>query len=125
MMINEPHSAFLTALGFATRQFTIHGTVFYGYLNVIGKKALPLREFSEETRELNIWTAFQPFHSEGEIVAKISIPPPHLEKAEGYDGPGALADLIAGGMPTPPWVEHNIGIYARPEDYSNVLDPIL
>jgi hypothetical protein len=46
--------------------------VFYGYFNVLGRKALPLREFSEETRELNIWHAFQPFHPEGEIVAKIT-----------------------------------------------------
>jgi hypothetical protein len=125
LMINEPHSAFVTAVGFATRQFTTRGVVFYGYVNVIGKKALPLQEFSEETRELNIWTAFQPYHWEGEIVAKISIPPPHLEKAECYDGPRVLADLNALRNPSPLWVEHNTGVYARPEKYSNVREPIL
>ena len=117
---NLTFSAFLTALSFATAQFSTYGVVYYGYVNILGRQAIALREFAEETRDLHQWTAYQPYHSEGEVVAKISIPSPHLEKAEGYDGPVALAQLIAGSIPIPTWVENNHTHYVAPETISNV-----
>ncbi len=121
---NLRRPAFLIALQFATRNFTTTGVVFYAYLNVLGRKALPLQEFSEETRELNIWHAFQQYHPEGEVVAKISIPPPHLEKAVAYDGPAALIDIETVGVATPLWTEYNFERYVTPDTVSNLREPI-
>jgi hypothetical protein len=119
---NWVHSAFLTALAFATDNFRTDGVVFYGYVNVLGKKSVVMQEFAEETRELHTWTEFQPYHPEGEIVAKIKIPSPHLQRAEGYNGPSARARLNAHEMPTPTWVERNTYHYIPPDELSNVRD---
>jgi hypothetical protein len=122
--VNYVHGAFMTALRFATDNFRKTGAIFYGYVLVLGKKALPHQEFAEETRDLNLFHAYQPFHPEGEIVAKISIPVPRLEKAEGYDGPAALSDWSARRWPRPMWTVLNPR-YARVEDFSNVREVIL
>ncbi|MHB1082745.1 MAG: hypothetical protein ACYC67_25350 [Prosthecobacter sp.] len=123
--VNTRFSAFLTALSFATQGYTTRGVIFYGYLNVLGRKSVAMREFAEETRELNIWTDFQPYHSEGEVVAKISIPPTHLEKAECYDGPAALSDLQNLRVPVPQWTLANTARYVPPESICNVRDALL
>ena len=81
---------FVTALRFATRDFTIPGHVFYAYVFTLGRQSIDLREFAEEVRELNIYKNFLPFHPEGEITAKIEIAVPQIEKWEEYDGPAAL-----------------------------------
>jgi hypothetical protein len=122
---NWQFSAFLTALAFATDSFRQQGAIFYGYVNVLGKKSVVMDEFAEETRELNIWTEFQPYHPEGEIVAKIQIPSPHLEKVEGYDGPSARARLNAHKLPVPLWIEQNTSHYVPPEELSNVREVLL
>jgi hypothetical protein len=120
--LNWQLSALITAIAFATENFSAKGVVFFAYVNVLGKKSIAMREFAEETRELNIWTDFQPYHPEGEIVAKISIPPPHLEKAQGYDGPRARADFNAHRKPAPLWTEYNTTHYVPPELLSNVRE---
>jgi hypothetical protein len=117
-------SAFLTALFFATNDFATDGVIFYAYVNTLGRKSVAMREFAEETRELNLWTSFQPYHPEGEIVAKIHIPPPHLERAEGYSGQKALDDLRHGRWPAPSWTENNPG-YVQPESLSNIREVLL
>jgi hypothetical protein len=122
--MNYVHGAFMTALRFATDNFRKTGAIFYGYVMVLGKKALPHEEFAEETRELNLFHAYQPFHPEGEIVAKISIPVPRLEKAEGYGGPAARLDWRDGRWPQPSWVLPNPR-YAPVEEFSNVREAIL
>jgi hypothetical protein len=48
---------FLTAVIFATDWFSRPGHVFYGYVYVLGKQSVPLQEFAEEIRELNIYTS--------------------------------------------------------------------
>ncbi len=88
--------AFMTALRFATRNFTCSGYIYYGYVYTLGKKSVELQEFSEEVRELNVFHAFMPYHDEGEIVAKIFIPAVNLEKCEKYDGSKARVDLGRG-----------------------------
>jgi len=120
--VNVTFSAFITALSFATHGFRKSGVVYYGYLNILGRRAIRLREFAEETRNLHEWTDFQPYHQEGEIVAKINIPAPHLEKAEGYDGPKARAEWQHGSLPTPTWTEVNDRYYVPPEDICNIRD---
>ena len=123
--VNLRFSAFITALGFATDHFQSEGAIFYGYVNVMGRKSIRLQEFAEETRELNIWHDFQPYHREGEVVAKIAIPPAHLEKAEGYNGPDALKELKAKRIPIPSWTEQNTARYVPPIDICNIRDVLL
>lgn len=121
---NTLFSAFITALAFATDGFRTDGAVYFGYVNVLGRPAVGLREFAEETRDLHQWHDYQPYHPEGEIVAKIQIPAAHLEKAEGYNGPAALADFRRWRLPQPTWQELNQSCYVRPEDVCNIRDAL-
>jgi len=119
--LNICFPAFMTALQFATANFTTTGYIFYAYLLTLGKKAIPLMQFSEEVRELHIYRHFLPYHREGEIVAKIVIPSPQIERAEEYDGPSALAALCTGKFPSPVLTLRN-GSYAAPDKYSNIRE---
>ena len=110
---------FITALRFATRDFSVIGHVFYAYVFTLGRQSIDLREFAEEVRELNIYKNFLPFHPEGEITAKIEIRGPQIEKWEEYDGPAALGTLQGGNPPQPTFVRIN-AIYAPPDGYCNI-----
>jgi hypothetical protein len=110
---------FITALRFATRDFTVVGHIFHGYVFTLGCQSIELRGFAEEVRELHIYKNYLPFHSEGEITAKIEIPGPQIERLEEYDGPAALQDLIGGYIPAPLFTAVN-GLYASPEQYCNI-----
>jgi len=112
---------FMTALRFATRKYKANGFIFYGYLITIGKKSVELQQFSEEVRELHIYKQFLPYHDEGEIVAKITIPAVQLEFAEEYNGSDALDDLRHGLKPRPVSTIVNPG-YASPENYKNISE---
>jgi len=112
-------SAFRTALEFATRQYTMTGWIFYGYLYVIGKQSIPLEPFAEEVRDLHIYTGWLPYQHEGEITAKLRIPAVNLEKCEQWDGPGVLADLAAGVNPAPNTTIVNPE-FSAPEQYTNL-----
>jgi hypothetical protein len=72
----------LIAASFATNAFQQNGFVFYGYVYTLGRRSLKLIDFAEEVRDLLVYTAFLPFHHEGEVVAKIHIPSIQLEKYE-------------------------------------------
>ncbi len=122
---NLAFCAFLTALSFATAGYQKSGAIYYGYVNVLGRQALKLQEFSEETRDLHQWHEYQPYHPEGEIVAKICIPAPHLEKVVGFDGPAALDDLDNGNIPSPSWTEVNTRHSVPPESVSNVRGALI
>lgn len=50
---NATFPAWYTALVFATDHGTVPGWVFYGYVSVLGRSAVPLLEFSEEVRDLH------------------------------------------------------------------------
>ena len=89
---NFVHDPFITALGFATDTFRETGYMFYGYVYTLGKQSIPLKAFSEEVRELNIFQDYLENYAEGEITAKISIPASCLERYERYDGPHAIAN---------------------------------
>jgi len=108
-----------TALRFATNDFTTTGYVFYAYLFTLGKEAIPLEEFAEEVRELNIYKNFLPFHPEGEITAKIVIRGPQIERWEEYDGPAAERELRNARLPQPRFKSVNSS-YAAPERYCNI-----
>jgi len=88
----------MTALQFATANFTTRGFVFYG-----------------------CYHRYLPYHREGEIIAKIVIPPRQMETAEEYDGAAALRDLRTGRMPMPLQTIRNFN-YAAPDKYSNIRE---
>jgi hypothetical protein len=114
----------LTAILFATSWFQRPGYVFYGYVYVLGKKSVPLQEFAEEVRELNIYTSWLRFHEEGEIVAKIILPSTRLSRVERYEPSQSLRDLRRGVKPAPAWTLEN-PTFCAPEGFSNVRDVIL
>jgi hypothetical protein len=116
---NWVYPPFMTALTFATNNFSAVGYVYYGYVITLGKKAIELQHFAEEVRELHIYTGFLPFHDEGEITAKIYIPSVCLERYEKFDPTQAFNDLSNGMFPTPVDVQWNPN-YAAPEQFSNV-----
>ncbi len=121
---NVLYPPFLTALLFATNWFTRSGFIYYGYVYVLGKQCIPLQEFAEEVRELNVYTSWLRFHDEGEIVAKIEIPANRLQRVEEYEPRRALSDLRAGRQPLPVWSEDNPDFCAA-EDYSNVREVLI
>jgi hypothetical protein len=71
---------FITALRFATRDFTTTGYIFSAYVFTPGRQSIDICGFGEEVRELNIYKNFLPFHPEGEITATIEIRGPQIEK---------------------------------------------
>ena len=118
---NAIHPAWIQALQFATDGWSRDGFLFYCYVFVLGKKALAHSMFAEELRELNIYTGYSPFHPEGEVTAKISIPTGQIEKAEYWSLTKMASDLANNRLPTPDRVETNPK-YLPPDDYSNVRD---
>jgi hypothetical protein len=77
--------AWEVALKFATNKWTTDGWLFYCYLFVLGRPAVAQLPFAEELRDLNISTSYSAFQPEGEITAKIVIPPAQIERAEFWD----------------------------------------
>lgn len=73
--------AWWMALMFATAFFQGDGWVFWGYTYVLGRPSRELAEFSEEVRDINQFVPYNTYSREGEVVAKMRIPPVRLEKA--------------------------------------------
>lgn len=117
--INIIFPPFITALRFATKNYTTTGYIYYAYVITIGKVAVEMAQFSEEIRNLNVYTDYQRYNDQGEIMAKIIIPSVQIEKAELYDGPKALLELNKGQIPLPLNVIINTA-YQAPEKLSNI-----
>lgn len=113
--------AWVEALRFATDGWSRDGYLFYCYVFIVGKKSVGHQLFSEEIRELNVYTGFSPFQPEGEIAAKIVIPPAQIEKAEYWRIDRLFEDLEDGQVPSPERIFEN-PLFLRPEDYNNVRD---
>lgn len=114
-------SAFDTACWFATDGYTTTGWVFFGYVYTIGRPSVELIEFAEEVRDLHTYPGGYVYHNEGEIVAKLVIPPSRLQRCERYRGPELLQSLTEGELPA---LDGNDVIfnknYADPMRYVNV-----
>lgn len=110
--------AWKTALYFATDRWTKDGWLFYCYLFLIGKRAVLLEAFSEELRELNIYTAFSPFYIEGEVTAKLIIPTAQIAYAD-WSLSDAQAAIASGSLPTAIRTKINPHV-VKPEDYNNL-----
>jgi hypothetical protein len=120
---NVMNPAWKEALSFATDSLTIDGYLFYCYLLIIGRPAVAHQAFSEELRELNVYPGFSPYQPEGEITAKIIIPPAQIEKAEFWSASAALQVVQSGSLPVPDpaHVLYN-PLFVPPGDYNNVRD---
>jgi hypothetical protein len=122
---NIVYPAWQVALEFATDGWSRDGYLFYCYLFVLGRRAVPHEAFAEELRELNVYTGFSVFQPEGEITAKIKIPPAQIEKFEFYEIGTIVNALAAGTRPVPAAVVPNVALFRSPEDISNIRDLLL
>lgn len=111
--------AWQIALEFATDGWSTDGYLFYCYVFILGRNSVAHQAFSEEIRELNIYAGFSPFQPEGEITAKIIIPPTQIEKFEFYEIARIRNDLAAGRFPTPTNANTN-SLFQPPDDISNI-----
>lgn len=117
-------SAEWTAIRFATDTFRTDGVVFTAWLPVLGRPALALQGFAEELRDPNQYPTAYGYHHQGEVAAKIQIPPAQIKSFARYSGPLARAALKA-GKPIEPVAppESNLRFVA-PEEHSNVRDVV-
>jgi hypothetical protein len=113
--------AWKSALYFATDRWTTDGWLLYCHLFLIGKRSVSMEAFSEELRELNIYTNFSPFYLEGEITAKLVIPTAQIERADFWDLSAAKAAIAAGSLPAPSKTLPN-SYYVKPEKYNNLRE---
>lgn len=120
--LNVLRPAWLIALEFATDGWSTDGYLFHCYLFVLGKPTVAHESFSEELRELNVYTGFSPFQPEGEITAKIAIPPAQIEKFAFYSIADIRTAFSQGRIPTPSSEVLNSQWYRPPEEISNIRD---
>jgi len=118
---NIMHPAWEVALPFATESLKTDGYLFYCYLFIIGRPAVALEGFAEELRELNVYTSFSAFQPEGEITAKIVIPPAQIEYAEFWRAEDVMEAVDQGILPTPTKTIRN-NLFISPDIYNNVRD---
>jgi hypothetical protein len=119
-------SAFDCAAWFATLDYSQSGWIFYGYVFTIGRPSVKHAEFAEEVRDLHSYPSGYRFHREGELVAKLVVPPSRLERCEFYRGPELRRALEAGKRPALKgkdivWNRNN---YADPMNYVNIRDAL-
>ena len=117
---NTLYPAWWEALRFATNFWTTDGWIFYCYAWIFGKKTFEHRAFSEELRELHIYSDFSLYQLEGEITAKIQIPTAQIEKAEQWRLSDILTAVSNGNLPTPVQTKFNDDFFSDPSTYNNV-----
>jgi hypothetical protein len=72
--------AWPTALDFATQGGTADGYVFECWVQLPGNPAPELPGFGEEVRNLNLHGRFARWHHQGEITAKLVVPPRQIRR---------------------------------------------
>jgi len=118
---NILNPAWKEALPFATDSWTSDGYLFYCCLLIIGRPSVELEAFAEELRELNVYPGFSPYQPEGEITAKITIPPAQIEKAEFWSKDEALKAVSNRNLPAPARILPN-PLFVPPSRYNNVRE---
>jgi hypothetical protein len=116
---NTLRPAWWEALCFATDFWKSNGWIFYCSALILGRKAIGHQAFSEEIRELHIYSDFSAFQPEGEVTAKIVIPPAQIQKAEQWKINDVLTAAANGVLPTPSNTVNN-PLFIDPTTYSNV-----
>ncbi len=122
LTLNIIKPAYLIALEFATDCWRRDGYLFYCYLFVLGKPTVQFCQFAEELRELNVYTRFSPNQPQGEITAKIIIPPTQIEKFAYYNIKSINNSFINNTLLIPDFEIFNPNIYKPPEALSNFRD---
>ena len=117
--INTLYPAWWEALKFATNFWTSDGWIFYCSAWILGRKAIGHQAFSEELRELHVYSDFSLYQLEGEITAKIQIPTVQIQKAEEWKLSDVQAALASGSIPTADRTIMN-DRFIDPSSYSNV-----
>lgn len=113
---NVLFSAIVTALRFATDRWTHdHAWLVYAYVFVLGKQSVKFVQFSEELRELNVYSGWSAFQPEGEVTAKLIIPAPQIERIE-------MWSRDPSGRYTPVYPFSPNPNYVIPETISNIRD---
>lgn len=127
---NNGFPAWLTAFAFATDWGAEPGWVFYGYVSVLGRPSLPLLEFAEEARDLHQYDWYNPYHREGEVLAKIWVPPVRLEGAVRLDVRFLPWPLLVFATPLGQDPLRSLGTfvagqtYRPPSDFANLRDAL-
>jgi hypothetical protein len=122
---NILNQAWMEAVYWATQNFTVDGYIFYCFVWVVGKHTVEHQALSEELRELNIYTGFSPFQPEGEIAAKILIPPAQVQRAEFWSATDAYDAIQSGIMPaSDPAMTLINPLFSDPSRYNNVRQAI-
>ena len=117
--VNTLYPAWWEALKFATNFWTTDGWIFYCSAWILGRKTIGHQAFSEELRELHIYSDFSLYQLEGEITAKIQIPTTQIQRAEEWKLKDIRTALAVGNLPTPYQMIAN-GCFIDPASYSNV-----
>ena len=117
--INILCPAWWEALKFATNFWTSDGWIFYCSAWILGRKAIGHQAFSEELRELHVYSDFSLYQLEGEITAKIQIPTVQIQKAEQWKLSDVQAALASGNLPTACQTIMN-DLFIDPSTYNNV-----
>ena len=110
---NVAYSAIDTALSFATGNGTRPGALFYLWVAVGHNAVVSLPGVAEPVRDLNIYQAWSPYQTEGEIAAKIHISASQIERVEWWDFRKCSTKSI--------WAVANRD-YVRPELVNNVRE---
>jgi hypothetical protein len=84
---NDVIPAHLVAMNFATLNGGPRGEcfLFYCWVFVGMRRSVQVRHLAEEVRELHTYTSYSPFQLEGEIAAKIEVPPRQIKNFDHYE----------------------------------------
>jgi len=83
-----------------------------------------MEAFSEELRDLNLYTDFSPVHLEGEISAKLVIPTAQIQRADFFTLSDANAAAANGALPVAQRRLVNTH-FVNPADYNNLRELLL
>lgn len=114
------HSPWKTALDFATDGGHSDGYVFECWVSVPFKPGPELPGFAEEVRDLNLHRYAAWWHHEGEIAAKLVVPPRQIRRVRKYSRSTAVLPLPAAVSAVAP-AGFNPA-FVPPERLSNIRD---
>lgn len=112
-----------TALRFATDNFKTDGLALRLWVPVLGRPAVQLEHFAEEVRDPHQYPVAYGYHHQGEVTAKIVVPPTQIERYDYYSGSAAAVALSGGTWPTPTASRANPK-YVSPNSYVNLRDVV-
>jgi hypothetical protein len=102
---NQIHRARRTALRFATQNGRRDGYLFTCYVIVSINPAVPVMGVAEEVRELNSYRRYSPWQLEGEVTAKVLVPPNQIKSCEIWEATRGRPKLRQVGVNSNPLFE--------------------